>query len=396
MIQTSEKNLCCGCETCGLVCPKNCIVFEKDVLGHKYAKVDEHFCVDCKKCESVCPMQKHCGDTQIGCNAYVVYSKDADIRKRASSGVFFETIATRMVDNGGYVFASKFDENLKLKCFEAKNRDEVKALTKSKYLQSECSHVFPVIRQYLQDGKNVLFVSSPCQVAALKAYLGKIGNSDNLYLLDFFCHGVPSQDFFDKCIHYVEQKKDIVVRNYEFRSKIKNGKTPHYYTLTYEKNHSLKKKTSLYISDPFYLGFQKYITLRESCYNCPYGAGNHVADLTMGDFHNVDKYIGGINRFDGVSLVIQNSQKGLVLWNLIKDSFVTYDVDVDALYRNKEIYAGGTHKPASRDDFLKDVKEMDMNALVDKWLNEKREWKKQIYYRLPDFIRNNLKRLMGL
>lgn len=397
MIRTDNKNLCCGCETCGLVCPKNCISFECDSLGHKYPHVDKNLCVNCRKCESVCPIQNNYEGLDIGNEAHIVYSKDVNIRRRGSSGGVFETIAKWIVGNEGAVFACRFDDNLKLKCFEANTEEEVKKLTKSKYLQSESVDSFPLMKQRILGGKKVLFVSTPCQVAAFKSYLGKLASSDNVFLVDFFCHGVPSQDFFDMCKDYVERKEGISVKEYEFRSKIKNGKTPHYYSLTYKKNGKIKRRTSLYLLDPFYLGFQKYITLRDCCYTCPFGRGNHSADMTMGDFHNVDRYISGINRFDGCSSVLINNEKGQFIWNQIKGSLLVHDIDINTLYQNKEIYSGGTQEPRQRQLFLADIQSgMPFDALVDKWLNGRTDYKKRIYYAMPNFIRNMAKKICGM
>ena len=215
--------------------------------------------------------------------------------------------------------------------------------------------------------------------------------ADNLYLLDFFCHGVPSQIFFDKCREYIERRDGIKVKGYEFRSKVNKGASPHYYSLTYEKNGENVRSTYLYLEDPFYLGFQKYITLRDSCYHCPFGSGNHVGDLTLGDFHDIDKYIKGLNRFDGVSTVIINSNKGFKIWKAIKDSLEIYEIDINQLYSNHQIYTGGTKEPETREVFLRDLEMLPFDSVVKKWFNPKQEWKKAIYYRLPFPMRKILK-----
>ena len=35
----------------------------------------------------------------------------------------------------------------------------------------------------------------------------------------------------------------------------------------------------------------------DRCEHCPYGFGNHKADITVGDFHNINRYVKEINRF---------------------------------------------------------------------------------------------------
>lgn len=395
MIRIDDKSKCCGCKTCSIVCPKSCISFSKDSIGAMYPIVDQEKCINCGKCETVCPILKKF-DNSIGRSAYAAFSKHDDIRFRGSSGGLFETVSSFIINKSGCVFASKFDETLRLKGFEAQSITEVQKLTKSKYLQSDNISLFPIIRQRVLEGKQVLFCGTPCQVAALKLYLGKLSERENVLLMDFFCHGVPSQDLFDKCIRFVESREGIHITSYEFRTKKVGGATPHYYTTTYEKNGASKKRTRLYIKDPFYLGFQKYITLRDSCYRCPYGKGNHCGDITVGDFHDIDKYVEGINRFDGVSSVLINTDKGERIWSLIKDQLNVHEVDINTLYKDGIIYAGGTKEPKLRAAFLNDIETKQFDVVVGKWFNSKAEWKKEIYYILPAPIRKLIKGVVGI
>ena len=396
MIRTDDKTLCSGCGVCALVCPKQCIGFQKDSLGCLSAAVDRAACVDCGACEAVCPLQRAFPAPEIGRKAYAAYAADAPTRFRGASGGIFETVAARVIAQQGTVFASGFDAHMRLRMTEAATMDEVRLLTKSKYLQSSVAPCFPAIRERLRQGRRVLVCAAPCQIAALQRYLGNEAASDGLFLMDFFCHGVPSQDFFDRCLAYVEQRHGIAVTGYAFRSKIKNGATPHYYTLRYTKNGKEKQKTRLYLDDPFYLGFQKYLTLRDSCYHCPYGAGNHAGDLTVGDFHEIEKYLRGINRFDGVSTVLVNTEKGEAMWEAVRSGLIVHEMDAESLRRDGQIYAGGTKEPKNRAAFLADLETLPFPAFAEKWLNARREWKKTLYYHLPAFLRRGLKKLMGL
>ena len=395
MIRTDDKAKCCGCKTCSIVCPKSCISFTEDSLGAFYPIIDSDQCINCGRCESVCPMQRSFSGS-VGLSAFAAFSDDKGVRFRGSSGGMFETFATWVIENGGAIFASKFDSDLQLKGFEATTIAEVRELTKSKYLQSDLAYLFPTIQSRTLEGRYTLFCGTPCQVSALRSFLGKDAQKDNLFLVDFFCHGVPTQAMFDRCIKFVEKKKTIHVKSYEFRSKRKNGSTPHYYTIVFEQYGDKKEKTALYCKDPFYLGFQKYITLRDSCYHCPFGHGNHQSDITIGDFHDVDRYISGVNRFDGVSTVLINTSKGTQLWQRVKDGLTIFDIDIQTLIDDKVIYTGGTREPAHRNDFLRDLEAFPFDIVVEKWLNTKAEWKKEIYYLLPSPIRNAIKGVLGM
>ena len=395
MIQTVDTTKCCGCKSCSLVCPQRCIGFTEDAIGAVYPVVDRDRCIGCGKCETVCPLQGPFRGS-IGKAAYAAYSNDSGIRFRGSSGGLFETMALWIIENGGSVFASKLDEDLKLKGYEATTAEGVRELTKSKYLQSDTAQLFPVIQGRLREGKQTLFCGTPCQVAALRNYLGEDCRRENLFLVDFFCHGVPSQRFFDKCKEYVEKRDKIKIIRYEFRAKKEKGATPHYCTIEYEEKGVRKRKTQLYIKDPFYLGFQKYLTLRDSCYHCPYGKGDHPGDITVGDFHDIDKYVKGIDRFQGVSTAVINTEKGQAMWDTIQRRLVVYPMSIQDLYRDKQIYTGGSQEPDGRAAFVRDMSAMPMETVVHKWLNTGAEWKKAIYYALPAPIRKAIKRAAGI
>lgn len=64
----------------------------------------------------------------------------------------------------------------------------------SKYVQSYMGTVYRTVEQRLRDNRYVLFSGTPCQVAGLKAFLGK--TYDRLLTVDIICHGVPSSAIF--------------------------------------------------------------------------------------------------------------------------------------------------------------------------------------------------------
>ena len=52
-------------------------------------------------------------------------------------------------------------------------------------------NAFKDAERFLKQGREVLFVGSPCQIAGLRTYLRNKQYS-NLLAVDFLCHGVPS------------------------------------------------------------------------------------------------------------------------------------------------------------------------------------------------------------
>ena len=393
MICIRDEKTCCGCGACAVVCPAGCIAMVPGTLGSVFPQVDEEKCIQCGKCNTVCPMahadimKKVPTDQSV----YAAYAKDPLVRNGGSSGGMFGTIAAVLLSKGYRVYGAAFDEVLKLRCVYADRLEELTPLLKSKYLQSDPSEAYPQIRKDLQQGRNVLFVSTPCQVAALRRYLQV--EYENLLTVDFLCHGVPSQQLFDQCKHYGEERFNSKIISYQFRTKIPGGATPHYFTVEMQKHAKRKQITKPYFRSPFYAFFQKYISLRESCYDCTFAERGRVADLTIGDFHDIGKYDRSINRFDGVSTVIVNSPKGQMLFQEIKPQLWATPFSVEHLMRDRVLFADKTKRPKGRDQFIKDYESLPFSSFVSRNMDKKRYFLYSVYYRMPEVIRCALRKI---
>ena len=110
-----------------------------------------------------------------------------------------------MLDAGGVVFGAGFDENLQVRHISIKNKEDIRKIRGSKYVQSKIGDTYSEAKEYLQKGIKVLFAGTPCQISGLKSYLGK--DYDNLILMDIICHGVPSPKVWKKYLDYIEKSK---------------------------------------------------------------------------------------------------------------------------------------------------------------------------------------------
>ena len=395
MVNVVTEKACCGCAACSAICPKHAIHMEEGSLGHLFPKIEESLCVQCGLCEKVCPMQQQTPMRSFQQKAFVAYSKDARVRFNGSSGGMFETFARKFQTEGYVVYGAAFDAALQLKCTAARTESELLPLTKSKYLQADISKQFPIIQEQLKTGEKVFITATPCYITALKSFLGK--EYENLITVDFFCHGVPSQKFFNECLAYDAQEKyNGEITNYAFRAKKKNGATPHYCSISYRRNGKNSQKTGLYFDSTFYAFFQKYICLRESCYDCQFAGQERFSDITIGDFHDVDNYVSGINRFDGVSTVIINTEKGNALFQDCLDTLHVKEIELQKLISDKVCFAGGTQRPSNRDLFVKDYNSLTIKQLANKYVAPRAYWKMRIYYALPSAVRKRLKKIMGV
>ena len=149
----------------------------------------------------------------------------------------------------------------------------------------------------------VYFVVTPCQVAGLKSYLKKKYN--NLLTSDLICHGVPSGNLFKEQIKLLEKKKGRKIVDVKFRSKKRFGQGCDFYVVTSAGGDSFCAELV-----PYFNGFWKNITLRESCYRCRYASLDREGDITLADFWLVKKCFPDVRTSKGTSLVFVNSVIG--------------------------------------------------------------------------------------
>ena len=197
------------------------------------------------------------------------------------------------------------------------NMDELGKLRGSKYVQSRIENTYKETKDFLEEGRKVLFSGTECQISGLKAYLKK--NYDNLFTVDVLCHGVPSPKVWEKYKknHILEYGAEI--QKTSFRNKDLGWKG---YAVEFKfTNKAVYKET--FTKDSFMRLFLSEICLRPSCYNCKFKALERESDITIGDCWGVEKYMPEMDDDKGTSVVMIHSHKGMMLWELIVD-FLEY------------------------------------------------------------------------
>lgn len=308
-----DKKNCCGCGACVSKCPKNAIEMKYDLEGFSYPLIDCKLCINCGVCKKVCGFQikKKLNETL---SVYVASNKDEDMIMHSTSGGVFSALAESVLKDGGVVFGCAYgvEKNmLSPRHIKIKSIDEIRLLQGSKYVQSDIGAVYEDVLQEIMSGKIVLFSGTPCQVEAMRSFLGK--EYENLILVDIVCHGVPGRQFFIDFIKNYEKKLKGQILNLEFRNKVYGWGLRA--CVTYRKNGTEKKK---YI-EPWQLSYYQLFlsseTYRKNCYICKYAGKGRPGDLTIGDYWGIEKahpeVIG--NKFDpkkGISCIWVNTKLG--------------------------------------------------------------------------------------
>lgn len=348
---------CTGCAACVDRCPLGCIDFLPGDNGFKYPIVDKSRCVNCNLCRNACPSSffDRISHSPIKCQ-YAVNS-DQTVIDNSSSGGFFHEIARCMIEEGGIVYGAAWSKDFKLKHAPAKTMEEIKGLMGSKYVQSDCLGLYSKIEKELKEGKRILFVGTPCQVAGVRTFLAQ--DYDNLLLVDFICHGVPSQSMFDQW-RRLEEAKEGTISYIKFRDKRRYG-WQHCLTYITCKNGRSKRHDVLPAFNPYYYLFLRGYTLRESCYKCQYAGLERCGDITIGDYWHAEKNkdITYDEIRKGVSLVLCNTKKGMAAMDKMKMSGL-HDCDLYEASKYNLPLNTPTKKPHDRESVLKakDIFEM--------------------------------------
>lgn len=298
-----NKKDCCGCTACMHICPVKCIEMKEDEEGFLYPYADSEKCINCHKCEKVCPvgnLRNENNETE----AYVGFSKNEEIREQSSSGGIFSLAAEWILKQNGAVFGAAFDENFEVCHIAVKTKEELSKLRGSKYVQSRLGETYPLVKQYLENNRKVLFTGTACQIAGLKKFLNK--EYENLYTLDVLCHGVPSPKIWRMYLADKKQQYNAPIKKIDFRSKQSGWKN---FSVDIEFSNNQRYCVKFY-EDTFMKMFLGNIDLRPSCHNCRFKDFPRISDMTIGDSWGIEDYMPDMDDDRGTSVILVHSQKG--------------------------------------------------------------------------------------
>ncbi len=306
-----DQTSCTGCGVCTNICPVSAVSMNIGQNGFVFPVIDNDLCVKCGKCIKTCPANQIVyTDINIK-ETYAAWNKNKRVRKRSSSGGIFSLLAESILDQSGIV-AGVAMQNMEAKHITVTTKQELYALNGSKYVQSNTGVIYKTIKKYLEDDKIVLFSGTPCQVHALKLFLGK--EYANLFLVDVVCHGVPNQQILRK--HLEEVSGDHKASDIKFRYK------DPFWDFSYVKieylDHSVPYQ-KLTVDDDYFHLFNLGYSIRNSCHACHYANTYRQGDITLADFWGYRAHNFSMNNyFGGISLILVNNDKGKRMLNAIK------------------------------------------------------------------------------
>lgn len=344
-----NKKDCCGCTACIHICPVKCIEMKEDKEGFLYPAVDNEKCINCRKCENVCPIQ-NINNVNTETDTIVGYNKNEEIREKSSSGGIFSLAAEWIIKQNGAVFGAAFDDNFEVCHIVAETEKGLSKLRGSKYVQSRLGDTYPLVKQYLESNRKVLFTGTACQIAGLKKYLNK--DYENLYTVDVLCHGVPSPKIWKMYLEDKKKQYNSPIEKIEFRSKESGWK---HYSVNIEFSDNQRYCVKFH-EDKFMQMFLGNIDLRPSCHNCRFKDFPRISDMTIGDSWGIENYMPDMDDDRGTSVIIVNSLKGKQMLDGVRESLDFRETSLNKALPKTADSRKSVEMHPSRKKFFKGVK----------------------------------------
>lgn len=358
---------CTGCGACYNTCHTGSISMVRNSEGFLYPMVDLETCVNCHKCERVCMALNGCAELfQDNSNSEyaAAWALKENMPAKATSGGIASVLSKLFFCDGGHVFGAAFSSGvMDLKHIECLSEADIKSIIGSKYLQSNTTTTYSRAKTILECGEKVLYIGTPCQIAGLKKYLQK--EYDNLYTIDFFCHGVPSPLAWEKYVSYLQDKYHAKLVDYNFRAKLRGwGRLEQ--SAKFSPRRIFKEIGPL---NTYHTWFGKHLSIRSSCFQCQFRSDRRVSDITVADFWKIEQFYPYIPTKQGVSCVIINSKRGQELFDsaVKKGKIVSNSVSYDSVWGKRKTAQTNYNKPEGRQEFLTDLSRLNAKELARKY-----------------------------
>lgn len=294
-------------------------------------------------------MNEMIGDNKSTVKVFACQNKDKDILKNSSSGGAFYELAKNVIDQNGVVFGARFNEDFQVELGYTENVSGIREFMTSKYVQSSAKNSYSAAKEFLEQGRLVLFSGSPCQIHGLLNFLSK--DYDNLLTVEFICHGMPKKQIWEQYLQTISGERKI--KSINFRDKTEGWNL---YSLSIQYTDGSVYRKNLH-EDLYLRGFLADLFLMSSCYQCQYKGTQRAADVTLGDLWGAEQF-GNLpmEQQIGISCVWLHTEKARKQWEYIQRYMDYQLVDENEVVK---------YNPA----YMKSVEKTDISDIFEELLN---------------------------
>lgn len=300
--------------------------------------------------------------------SYAAFVKDETILLNSSSGGMFTALSEIILEEGNFIVCPTYNGNSDqveyAMIFDKEERDKCRG---SKYIQSIPQDIFKNSEEYLlhNPGKMALFFGTGCQAAGFVSFMEMKKLRHRVIVVDIVCHGAPSPKIWRDYIATIKNGSEASIEQISFRDKRTGWESSSSYAKIEDKEVSLFR-------------YKKYLygpmTLRHSCYKCPFATVNRVTDITIGDFWGIKESYPEIYNPNGVSVVLVHTKLGLDLFEQSKNLLHWIETDIKNSLQPNLVHP--TSKSPLREMFMKDYVTYGIEYILKKYADD--TWKGKI------------------
>lgn len=214
-LKLPQQTECMDCGNCRAICPARVLSSKETNSGFRITiAVDPSSCTSCGACLKSCPVINTSptpGTTMP--DFYAAWHKNPSVVQKSSSGGVFTGLAQGVLREGGVVVGVVLNNNRAVYKI-SQSEEDIQPMLGSKYLPSSIAEIYDQVCIHLKQGRSVLFVGLPCQVAGLKQRLILDNIHGDLITVDLLCAGTPAPKLLD----YEVAQKHICVEGFRDKS----------------------------------------------------------------------------------------------------------------------------------------------------------------------------------
>lgn len=348
MIQFDFDKYCYGCGLCSAICPTNAIDMKANREGFLVPYINTDVCIKCglcqKNCIHYCENENQVLDSDMFLAAY--RKENSGYKKYTSSGLFY-ALAKKIIAEDGYVVGCVWNNEMEAVHIISNSEADIEKMTCSKYVQSSICECFEIVKERIKTNK-VFFCGTPCQVKAIKQFVGDKGK--NLYTMAIVCHGTPSPAVWKRYKNQLETEMSSKMVNANFRYKGKYGWITPFTKYEFSDGKQVCKLS--FTEDPYVIAFGEDMIHRSSCYNCKFKGSNSDADLIAGDYWGCSTKLLKKSRNRGINSIIVHTEKGKELLEKVNSLFAYEETSLENICRENKPVLEAVEYNKNRESFF--------------------------------------------